>query len=191
MKDFLKYTALGLLGLSLGIAWPQVPVNWAAIVLTQAYLSGTRRWAPWSVLFLLAFAYSAFSLSGPLAFAWPWVLAWLICLGLRRSFRWEGTEERALLLALLSSLPLLGGAIVAWGRGGGWVLDWRDWLGAVATFGVGFFGAPLLSFFFGALLRKLAFFRRRRGGIDLSRANWLSARGSRLGRKPFGLEKGL
>lgn len=191
MKDFFKYLALGLLGLSLAVAWPQVPVNWAAIVLTQAYISGVRRLAPWAVLGFLAFAYSAFSLSSPFSFAWPWALAWLLCIGLRRSLRWEGPEERALLLILLSSFPLLGGALLSWGHGGGWILEWRDWLAAAATFGVGFFGAPVSSFFFRSIFGKLSNFLPRRGGVDLSRADWLSTRGSRFGRKPFGLEKGL
>ena len=191
MKDFFKYLALGLLGLSLSLALPQIPVSWAAIVLTQAYLSGVRRAAPWLVLALLATAYSAFSLSSILVFAGPWALAWLICLGLRRSFHWEGPEERALVLALLSALPIAVGGLLAWGHGGIWLLDWRDWLGGLATFGAGFFGAPLLSLAAASLLRRLSFLMPRRARVDLSRADWLSNRGSRLSRKPFGLEKGL
>jgi hypothetical protein len=191
MKDFLKYLALGLVGLSLSLALPQIPVSWAAIVLTQAYLSGLRRAGPWLVLVLLASAYSAFSLSSVFYFAGPWALAWLICLGLRRSFRWEGPEERALVLALLSALPIAVGGLLAWSHGGIWLLDWRDWLGGLATFGVGFFGAPLLSLAAASLLRRLSFLLPRRTQVDLSRADWLSDRGSRLSRKPFGLEKGL
>ncbi|HKX12238.1 MAG TPA: hypothetical protein VJP40_03725, partial [bacterium] len=167
------------------------PVSWAAIVLTQVYLSGVRRAAPWLILALLAKAYSAFSLSSVFVFAGPWALAWLICLGLRRSFHWEGPEERALVLALLSALPIAAGGLLAWAHGGIWLLDWRDWLGGLATFGAGFFGAPLLSLAGAWLLRRLSFLMPRRGRVDLSRADWLSDRGSRLSRKPFGLEKGL
>jgi len=191
MKDFFKYLGLGLAGLSLTLALPQVPVDWAALVLTQAYLSGVRRFSPWAVLLTLAFAYSAFSLSSALVFACPWLLAWLLCLGLRKSFRWEGAEERTLLLALLSVLPLLGAGLLAWGTSGHWVLAWRDWLAAAATFSAGFFGLPVLSYFGNLLRRKLSGFLPRRPRVDLSRADWISARGGRLSRKPFGLEKGL
>ncbi|HEX5033396.1 MAG TPA: hypothetical protein VFW62_02850 [bacterium] len=191
MRDFLKYLVLGLLGLSLSLALPQIPVNWAALVLTQAYLAGIRRISPWAVLLLLALAYSAFSLSSPLVFAVPWALAWSIGLGLRRSFQWEGPEERALVLALLSVLPITVGAWFALGPRGLWLLDWRDWLAGLATFGVGFFAMPLLSLLGSRLWRRLSAFLPRRGQVDLSRADWLSARGSRLSRKPFGLEKGI
>ena len=183
MKDFFKYLAWGLLGLSLSLALPQVPVSWAAIVLAQAYLQGLRRWGPWLLLLALAGAYSAFSLNSAFSFAAPWALAWLLCLSLRKPFQWEGPEERALVLALLSVLPILSGGVMAWGWSGIWLLDWKDWLGAAATFVVGFFGA--------SILRRLADFLPRRRRVDLSRADWISVRASRLSRKPFGLEKGL
>ncbi|HKY61879.1 MAG TPA: hypothetical protein VJR29_00530 [bacterium] len=191
MRDFFKYLVLGLLGLSLSLALPQIPVNWAALVLTQTYLAGVRRFSPWMVLLLLAWAYSAFSLSSALVFAVPWALAWLIGLGLRRSFHWEGPEERALVLALLSVLPITAGAWLALGPRGPWLLDWRDWFAGLTTFGVGFFGAPLLSLLGLRLRRRLSAFLPRRSQVDLSRADWLSGRDSRLSRKPFGLEKGI
>lgn len=191
MRDFLKYLTLGLLGLSLSLALPAIPVNWAALVLAQAYLAGVRRLSPWAVLLLLAMAYSAFSLSSALTYALPWALAWLICLGLRKSFHWEGIEERVLVLALLSFLPVAVGAWLSLGSQGLWLLDWRDWLGGLATFGTGFFAAPILSKAAARLWRGLSVFLPRRAQVDLSRADWLSARGSRLSRKPFGLEKGI
>ncbi|MDL1873520.1 hypothetical protein FBR05_15170 [Deltaproteobacteria bacterium PRO3] len=191
MRDFCKYLAWGILALGLSLAWPQARVDALAIVLAQAFLGSERKAQAWLLLVVLACLTSAFSLASPATVAIPWALAALVFFALRRNFSFSPGLARFVLLFGLWLAPFLFWSARTALAGGGWYPEWGDALGLAATLAVGMIAPPLLSAAWARLWRRLRRLGGATGRVDLSRADWLSGRGARILRKPFGLEKGL
>ncbi|MCC7345484.1 MAG: hypothetical protein IT573_11135 [Deltaproteobacteria bacterium] len=190
MRDFCKYLAWGILALGLSLAWPQARVDALAIVLVQAFLGSRRKSQAWILLFVLACLASAFSLASPASLALPWAAAVLVFFALRKNFSFSpGLGRFVLLLGLWLAPFLFWSARTA--LAGGWYPEWGDALGLAATLAVGMAVPPWLSSLGARLWGRLRRFGGAAGRVDLSRADWLSGRGARILRKPFGLEKGL
>lgn len=191
MRAFFKYFAWGLIGLLLSFSFPALRVDALAIVLSYAFLGMEQKSGAWLLLLVLACAYSAFSLASPLAIATPLAVAALFFLALRRNLSFSTAGSRLLLLLAFWGFSFLFWSFRAVWFGGSIVLEGRDLLSLFSTLAVGLGLAPLLrllSLRFAFLWRKLGGSARR---VDLSRADWISARNGRMLRKPFGLEKGL
>ena len=191
MRGFFKYFAWGLLGLLVSFSFPALRVDALAIVLSYAFLGMERKSAAWLLLLALACVYSAFSLASPLAIAMPLAAAALFFLALRRNLSFSPAGSRLLLLIAFWGSSYLFWSWRALWFGGSVMPDRGDVLSLLSTLAIGLGLAPLsrlISFRFGSLWRKLGGSARR---VDLSRADWISARNGRMLRKPFGLEKGL
>ncbi|MFO1464527.1 MAG: hypothetical protein U1F66_12205 [bacterium] len=191
MKGFVKYLALGVLGLVLNLALPNLPLDWLAIVWTQAYLTSTRKSVAWLLLACLAYLYSAFSLSPPWQLALPLLGSALAYSVIQRNLSLDLAFRRFLLLAGTQAARLLLWAGLGAVQGHGFILSFNDGIWAVATLLAGLWAWPAVEQACARLLRRFASMGRSARGVDLSRADWLGERAGRLVRKPFGLEKGL
>lgn len=191
MRDFLKYLAWGSVALLLSLSFPQWRVDWLAIVLAQAFIRSQRQASAWLLLLALGLAYSAFSLASPAAIVLPLTLSPLVYLALRRNFSLTPSLGRFFLLVGFWTGPFLFWSLRSAWMGAGWYPGWGDALGFALTLGL---GMSLPTFLARLWARAWGRFRLLGGsarGVDLSRADWLSGRGARILRKPFGLEKGL
>lgn len=191
MRDFFKYLAWGILALGLSLAWPQARVEALAIVLAQAFLGSARRTQAWILLVVLACLTSAFSLASPASLALPWALAVSTFLALRKNFSFSPGVGRFVLLLGLWLAPFLFWSARTALVGGAWYPEWGDALGLAATLAIGMIAPPWFSALGARLWGRLRRLGGSTGRVDLSRADWLSGRGARILRKPFGLEKGL
>ncbi|MCC6273372.1 MAG: hypothetical protein IT572_07885 [Deltaproteobacteria bacterium] len=177
--------------MGLSLAWPQARVDVLAIVLAQAFLGSGRKAQAWFLLVVLACLTSAFSLASPVGLALPWALAVAVFLALRKNFSFPPQISRFVLLLGLWLAPFLFWSARTALVGGGWYPEWGDAVGLAATLAVGMIAPPWLSAVGARLWGRLRRLGGATGRIDLSRADWLSGRGARVLRKPFGLEKGL
>lgn len=191
MRDFFKYLFWGCLGLVLSLSLPQFPVDWAAIVLTQAFLNGEKKISAWLLIPALAFIYSAFSLAAPWTLILPSAVGALLWFALRRNFSFPPFFSRLCLLLAMGISPILFWALAAGLRGHGWYLGWEEGLSLAATLAFGLALLPALGEILAGLRRRFLFFSGAARRVDLTRADWIRGRGARILRKPFGLEKGL
>lgn len=191
MRDFFKYLAWGVAAMSLSLAWPQARVDALAIVLAQAFLGSERKAQAWLLLVVLSCLTSAFSLASPPSLGLPWAFAALVFFALRRNFSFPPGVGRFVLLLGLWLAPFLYWSARTALVGGGWYPEWGDLFGLAATLGVGMIAPPLLFAAWTGLWGRLRRLGGATGRVDLSRADWISGRGARILRKPFGLEKGL
>jgi hypothetical protein len=72
-----------------------------------------------------------------------------------------------------------------------WPLGWEDGIWLLASWLCGVTLLPFLGARLASARERLGAWGRSVRSVDLSRAEWLSARAGRLHRRPFGLEKGL
>ncbi|MCE9624704.1 MAG: hypothetical protein K8R69_04490, partial [Deltaproteobacteria bacterium] len=191
VKDLLKYTILGAMGLALSLCFPQIRIDWMAIVLAQAFVNSKNRFSPWFCLAVLAWLYSSFSFASSWQLVLPVALAAAVFFAFRKNFSMGPAARRGWLLGMF-----LASQSVFWSlnfalRGQGWFLTWGDGFWAAATLAAGLFLLPAFSRLLRKLLLRFAAFGRSAGSMDLRRAEWLSAKVPRLSRKPFGLEKGI
>lgn len=191
MRDFLKYLAWGCAALLLSLSFPQWRVDWMAIVLAQAFLRSERQVSAWLLLLALGLAYSSFSLASPAAIVLPLTLSPLVYLALRRNFSLTQPASRFLLLAGFWIGPFLHWSLRSALAGAGWYPTWDDAFSLLATLLLGMSLPTLLASAWARLWARFRSLGGPSGRVDLSRADWISARGARVLRKPFGLEKGL
>ena len=191
MRDFFKYLFWGCAGLVVSLALPQLPVDWAAVVLSQAFLNSEKKISVWILIPVLALFYCAFSLAAPWALILPTAVGALVWFALCRNFSFPPFFSRLCLLLALWISPVLFWTLASGLRGGGWYLGWEEGLGLAATLAFSLVLLPALGEILTRLRRRFLFFSGAARRVDLSRADWIRERGARILRKPFGLEKGL
>ena len=190
MTPFLKYTAYGLLGLSMNLVFPEIPVEWMLITLAYAFFAKGLRFTL-ILCGVLSLFYSAFS-SIPL---WQWglpaVLGLLIFLPLRHSLTFQGYWGLAWLTGQLWLADFLFWNLYTLLGGFGGFRNFWAWMGLPATLVMGVIVLPL----WWILLQQISNWipRPRRPMKELPRFSASRKREASLGRvrKPFGFEKGF
>lgn len=185
MKFFLQTLLLGLLGLGLTVAFPELRLDWLALVLAAAFLSG-KRLSAWSILAVLSYLYSTFSMAAAWEIALPFAAAWGVFNLLRKNVSLSRSAARIWLLSIFCMNTWLAAWVASRFR----VWSLRELLWGVLTVAVGAFLLPCFRFVWNSFQTHLL--QRLASGIRLPLRNSRSpARTRSASRKPFGLEKGL